>query len=614
MQSNARYVVGIDLGTTNCALAYVDTSSAPDERTAQVLEIPQLTAPGEVSALPVLPSFVYLPEAHEAVPETLMLPWHTEPPDVVVGAYARDMAAQVPGKVVASAKSWLCYEGVDRRGDILPWDSSAVPRQLSPVKAAQLYLEHLRNAWDHLMAADEAQLCLAQQHVILTVPASFDAVARELTVEAATAAGLQVRLLEEPQAAFYSWLEEQGEGWREVVSDGDVILVCDVGGGTSDFSLIAVANEEGDLTLQRIAVGDHILLGGDNMDLTLAYGMAQKLKETRGVNLDAYQVAALTHACRAAKEKLGTGDPEPQTLTILGRGTGVVGGTIRTELTVEEMSELLLDGFFPVCAITDKPAERRRVGLRTFGLDYAADPALTRHLSAFIAKHSFQDAEGRPMLPTAVLFNGGVTKSGVFQTRIIDVLRKWGGVDAESPVTILSHGDPDLAVALGAASYGHIQREGGVRIKAGSARSYYLGVESGLPAVPGFAPPLEALCVVNFGMEEGTVCDVDAQNLGLVVGEPTEFRFLSSTCRPEDAVSARLTAWSDEELEELAPLVVELPVGEGAAAPIGTLVPVKLRAELTEIGTLQLWCHDRRGEGRWQLEFELRQDEAAAPE
>ncbi len=607
MEGKPRYIVGIDLGTTNCALAYVDTAPPEDERRVDVLRIPQLTAPGEVSELASLASFVYLPEPHEAVPETLMLPWHTEPPGVAVGAYARAMAAKAPGKVVASAKSWLCYEGIDRRSPVLPWDRGEVPRQVSPVRAAQYYLEHLRDAWNYLKAGDDASLRLEAQEVILTVPASFDAVARELTVEAATGAGLSVRLLEEPQAAFYAWLNAQGVAWRDSVADGDVVLVCDVGGGTTDFSLIAVMDVEGDLTLQRVAVGDHTLLGGDNMDLTLAYGTAAKLRQTRGLNLDAYQIAALTHGCREAKERLGAGETEPQTVTVLGHGSSVIGGSITTEISAEDLSSLLIDGFFPVCAISDAPAERRKVGLRTFGLDYASDPALTRHLAGFLGKHSFRDAEGNPMLPTAILFNGGVTKSPVFQQRVIDVLRSWN-TDAESELAVLGRHDPDLAVAIGAASYAHVQREGGVRIKAGSARSYYIGVESGLPAVPGFAPPLEALCVVSFGLEEGSSVDVDADGLGLVVGEPTEFRFLSSTCRPDDAVGDRLPGWDDDELEELAPLVAELPVGEGAAAPIGTLVPVRLRTELMEVGTLQVWCHDTRGGGRWKLEFELREE------
>jgi len=606
MDQTSRYIVGIDLGTTNTALAYVDMAAAPAERTVQTFLIPQLVAAGEVAELPLLPSFTYLPGPGDVVPDTLRLPWHRrKAPDWAAGAFARDMAALQPGKVVSSAKSWLCYDGIDRHSECLPFSRTEAPRRISPVTASRYYLEHLRDAWNHALAKGDAEARLEKQTVMLTVPASFDAVARELTVEAATEAGLTVRLLEEPQAAFYAWLERQGEAWRHHVGDGDVVLVCDIGGGTTDFSLIAVTSHAGDLQLQRIAVGEHTLLGGDNMDLTLAYGMAAKIRRERGVALDAYQLAALTHACRAAKERLGSGVAEPQPLTILGRGSGVIAGTLKTEVTPEEMQALLLDGFFPRCEVSDKPAERRKVGLRAFGLDYAADPALTRHLAAFIDRHSFRDAAGRPMLPTAVLFNGGVTKSEAFQGRVLEVLRHWSAQN-ERQTAVLSQVDPDLAVARGAAWYATVQRQGGVRIKAGSARSYYLGIESALPAVPGFATPMDALCVVAFGMEEGTSMEIAAEGIGLVVGEPTEFRFFSSTVRPDDRVGNVLPEWGDDELVELPALVAELPVEEGKTSPIGTLVPVRLRAVLTEIGTLQLWCDDARGGQGWKLEFELR--------
>ncbi len=611
MEQESRYIVGIDLGTTNTALAYVDTALPPAERTVQTFLVPQLVAPGEVAELPLLPSFTYLPGPADVAPDMLRLPWHRrKAPDWAVGVFARDMAARQPDKVVSSAKSWLCHEGIDRRSDCLPFSRGEVPRRISPITASRLYLEHLRDAWNHTMAAGDPGLRLEKQTVLLTVPASFDAVARDLTVEAAAAAGLSVRLLEEPQAAFYAWLHRQGEGWRRQVREGDLILVCDIGGGTTDFSLIAVASREGDLELHRIAVGEHTLLGGDNMDLTLAYGMAAKLKRERGVTLDAYQLAALTHACRAAKERLGSGVTEPQPLAVLGRGSGLIAGTLKTEITPGELEGLLLDGFFPRCEITDRPAERRKVALRAFGLDYAADPALTRHLAAFLDRHSPRGADGKPALPTAVLFNGGVTKAVLFQERILGVLRGWQPPGREPPA-VLGQPDPDLAVACGAAWYGTVQRQGGVRIRAGSARSYYLGVESALPAVPGYAPPVDALCVVAFGMEEGTAAEVDAEGIGLVVGEPTEFRFFSSTVRTGDTVGTVLREWGPDELVEMPPLVAELPVEEGKTSPIGTLVPVRLRSVLTEIGTLQLWCDDARGGQSWKLEFELRGNDPA---
>ncbi|MCK5802577.1 MAG: Hsp70 family protein, partial [Lentisphaeria bacterium] len=380
------------------------------------------------------------------------------------------------------------------------------------------------------------------------------------------------------------------------------------GGGTSDFSLIAVLGEGGDLTLERLAVGDHTLLGGDNMDLTLAYGMAAKIQREQGVRLDKYQLAALAHACREAKENLGEeGAAGAQPLTILGRGTGLVGGTISTEITTEELRALLVDGFFPTCNLDEKPAERRRVGLRAYGLEYASDPALTRHLAAFLDRHRLEDEEGNIRLPNVVLFNGGVSKSDMFRERVTGAIRAWNS-DDDWEIKVLGKHDADLSVALGAAWYGCVQRAGGVRIKAGSARSYYIGVESSLPAVPGFTPPVEALCVVNFGLEEGSSVSVDEQGLGLIVGEPIEFRFFSSTCRQEDKIGARLEGWDEQEVEELPPLVVELPLEKGEASSIGTLVPIMLRTELTEIGTLQLWCDELGGDRSWKLEFELRED------
>lgn len=608
MSEKSRYVIGIDLGTTNCALAYVDTAPPVEERRVRTLSIPQLVAPGEIQALPVLPSFIYLPEAHDVRSDMLRLPWQCDDTDIAVGTWARDMAAKVPGKVVSSAKSWLCYEGLDRRQRVLPFDRQEVPRQISPVDAARLCLEHLREAWNDAMAREDTNLALQRQTVVLTVPASFDAVARELTVEAAEAAGLTVRLVEEPQAAFYAWLHEQGDGWRESVRAGDLVLVCDVGGGTTDFSLIAVEDRDGNLELERIAVGDHILLGGDNMDLTLAYRVAATLEKERGTKLDAYQIAGLAHACREAKEKLAHADADSrQPLTVLGRGTGVIGGTMTTELKAGEIADYLEQGFLPDCTLNDRPRERRRMGLRTFGLDYASDPALTRHLAAFLGRHAPGSDDGGPRMPSAVLFNGGVTRSPLLRTRVRDVLRSWQNGE-HGGLTVLEESHPDLGVAAGAAWYAVVQREGGVRIKSGSARSYYIGVEASMPAIPGMPAPVEALCVVNFGMEEGAEADVPAEGLGLIVGEPTEFRCFSSTVRNDDSIGTLLEDWRDDELEEMPPLVVELPAEDATNNAIGAMVPVTLRSVMTEIGTLQVWCRDQRRDRRWKLEFELRED------
>ncbi|MDT8389768.1 MAG: Hsp70 family protein [Lentisphaeria bacterium] len=608
--SESRFIVGIDLGTTNCSVSYVDTSEADTGPAPKVagLMIPQLVAPGEVRALPYLPSFVYLPDDHDVAEGALNVPWSSDNSRrYAVGAFARDMAATVPGKVVASAKSWLCVEGVDGHAEILPVGQGDGARRVSPVAAARLLLEHLKQAWHWQFARANPEHALERQTVYLTVPASFDAMAREMTAQAAAEAGLAITLLEEPLAAFYAWLHDHHDDWREFVAEGDTVLVCDVGGGTTDFTLIIVTGEDGALSLERVAVGDHILLGGDNMDLTLAYTLAAKIQHEQGVQLDTRQLAALTHACREAKEKLGdTHQPTTQTLTVLGRGTGVVGGSLSVELTRDEMNACLVDGFFPLCDITDTPRERRRMGLRSFGLSYASDPAVTKYVAGFINKHSFKNAQGYPLLPAAVLFNGGVSKSDIFRDRVLETLRAWGKMTGQEPETLMES-DPDMAVGVGAAWYGWVRRSGGVRIKSGAARSYYLGVESSVPAVPGFTPPMDALCVLSFGMEEGSSAEVPVNGLGLVVGEPTEFRFFSSSSRQHDTVGQTLTGnWGDD-LVELPPLVAELPVEAGGNAPLGSLVPVNLEVDFTEVGTLQVWCLDTRGGGRWKLEFNARE-------
>ena len=602
--SSSRFCVGIDLGTTNSVLSYVDTQS--DNPIPQTLSIPQLVAPGEIASLPSLPSFIYLPEDGEIDLKLLKLPWQKSGENIAVGSFALDMSAKSPDKVVSSSKSWLCCDKIDRHSPCLPvCPEGENMRQISPVEAATLILDHLKQAWNHLMASKDASNRLENQEVIITVPASFDAIARDLTVEAANALDLHFTLLEEPQAAFYSWLAHNQESWRKQVEDGDVVLVCDIGGGTSDFSLIAVMGEEGDLTLQRLAVGDHTLLGGDNMDLTLAYTISTKLKKERGISLNQRQFAALTHSCRKAKEAFGSGNTDDQELVILGTGSGLVGGTITTKISYDDLKNAILDGFFPSCAISDKPSIFRHSGLRTMSLDYAADPAFTRHLASFLERHSFHDDNGNTLLPGVVLFNGGVTKPALFRDRIVETIQSWHGENA-AEVVVLQQDDSDQAVAMGAAWYSYVKRIGGIRIKAGSPRSYYIGVESSMPAIPGMEPPLEALCVVNFGLEEGSSVTIDAQGLALVVGEPTEFRFFSSTVRHDDKIGDRIDANDCPDLVELPSLQVMLTRSEEDSSV--NLIPVKLRTDLTDIGTLQLWCEEIKGENSWKLEFDIRSD------
>jgi molecular chaperone DnaK (HSP70) len=599
----SRYVVGIDLGTTNCALAYADTSKSVDSAPApiQSLAIPQVVGVNDVAERPLLPSFLYLPGAKEFPAGATDLPWKS-PSDRVVGTFAREHGAKVPGRLVASAKSWLSHAGVDRRSPILPWSASEDVAKVSPVAASTAYLAHLRDAWNSQIAGKTAADRLENQEVLLTVPASFDAVARELTIEAARGAGLtQVTLLEEPQAAFYAWLSAQGERWRKAVKVGDLLLVCDIGGGTTDFTLIAVSEQGGDLELTRLAVGEHILLGGDNMDLALAHAVAANL--SGGMEgLDAAQKVALSYACRNAKETLFA---QPQKaaapVTVLGRGSKVIGGSIKTELTREMLDRVLLDGFFPRSAPTDLPDRGRRIGLTEIGLPYAADARITRHLARFLGQQAGSlHAEGGQVKPSGVLFNGGVFKASALRERVADVLSSWAG----NPVPPLGSTDLDLAVALGAAYYGQVRRGKGIRIRGGVSRSYYVGIETAAPAVPGIRPPIKALCVVPMGMEEGTEADVPGPEFGLVVGEPAEFRFLGSTTRRDDPVGAVLDRWQPDELQEMAPMETSLAVDEGGD---GDTVPVRLHAHVTEVGTLELWCNSTRDDRRWKLEFNVRE-------
>jgi molecular chaperone DnaK (HSP70) len=587
--SNARYVVGIDLGTTNSAVAFIDSSSPAPK--IEMLPIPQLVAPGAVEPRPTQPSFLYLPAEAEFKREQLALPWGHEPgaQPSIVGELARTHGWQVPARLVSSAKSWLSHAGIDRLAAILPWQAPPEVAKVSPVEASARYLGHLGAAWDH--AHPDAPL--ADQDVLLTVPASFDAVARELTVQAAQQAGLpHVTLLEEPQAAFYSWLGQAGDQWREQLAVGDVVLVCDVGGGTTDFSLISVSDVDGNLALERVAVGDHILLGGDNMDLALAYAVKARL-DAEGHTLDNWQFASLVHACRGAKEQLLAGqDLQSAPVVVLGRGSKVIGGSKRTELLRADVERVLVDGFFPQAALGERPKRDRRVGLRELGLPFAADAAITRHLSAFVGAHR---------KATAVLFNGGVMKGRVLRQRIVETLDSWSD-SPEDDLKVLAGTDLDLAVAHGAAYYGMVRRGKGVRIRGGTARAYYIGIESSAPAVPGVEPPLKALCVAPFGMEEGTEADVTSDELGLVIGEPAEFRFLSSSTRREDQAGT-LVEDAPRQLTELAPVATTL--GSDRDEHAGELVPVTLRSRVTEIGTLELFCVERGGK-QWKLSYNLR--------
>ena len=607
-----RFAVGIDLGTTHTTLAVAPFDG--DTPRPQVLSIPQRVSQGQIEAQPLLPSFLYFAHASEG-PQAL--PWDAER-TFVVGEYARARGVDAPARVISSAKSWLSHPTVDRRAGILPLGAPEDVEKISPVETSWRYLEHLVEAFDARFGGGDASL--AQQDVILTVPASFDASARELTVEAALAAGIEkVTLLEEPQAALYAWTLGMGDAWRGQISPGDVVLVVDVGGGTTDFSVIAAVDKDGALDLVRVAVGDHILLGGDNMDLALAHLARQKL-EVEGKVVDRWQQVSLVHACRVAKERLLSEVSLPSApIAIASRGSALLGATLRTELTREEVTRNIVDGFFPSVSADARPTTRARAGLTQLGLPYASDPAVTRHLAAFLARQSgalsrlegfvgrsTEERAPRLLAPTAVLFNGGVMKADPLRQRLVETLDAWLAGDGAPPVRVLEGADLDLAVARGACAYALVRRGKGLRIRGGTARAYYVGIEGAVPAVPGLEPPITALCVAPFGMEEGTEAALPPHELGVIVGEPVRFRFFGSSVRRDDKAGDALEEWQADELDEQPPIEVTLPaVGRRE----GDVVPVRLRSRVTEVGTLLIEAEPLRplhADERWRVELSVR--------
>ncbi|EJG1639265.1 Hsp70 family protein [Vibrio alginolyticus] len=628
-QQTPKFSVGIDLGTTHCVMSFVDTHN--EDARVEVMPIPQLTAPGTVETRNQLGSFLYQPHEHEMNPQSRVLPWSSEP-KALVGAIARNLGSKTPIRLVASAKSWLCHAGVNRRDAFLPAGSPEEVEKVSPLRATELYLEHLKDAWNHTNPNHN----LADQDVTITVPASFDPAARDLTAEAARNVGfVHLTLLEEPQAALYNWIDNSNDKWRDEVEVGDIVLVVDIGGGTTDLSLVEVTEDDGNLTLNRIAVGEHILLGGDNMDLALAYRLKMKLAQ-EGKELQPWQVQAMTHACRDAKEAL-LNDSELQSVPIVvpSRGSKLLGATLKTELTQEEVQQTLVDGFFPQVAITDHPVQRNRGALTQMGLPYAQDAGITRHIAAFLSKQAnalsasgngaeaaaqdfnpFANMPGMPgadaaqsadfIKPTAILFNGGVLKSKLLATRLEDTINEWL-IEADAEMAKRLTGvDLDLAVASGAAYYGSVRRGQGVRIRGGIASAYYVGIESAMPAIPGMAPPMEALCVAPFGMEEGSSVDVPSQEFGLIIGQPVNFQFFGSTVRRDDLAGTHLDYWAPEELEELPEIQVTLPVSEGRRE--GEVVPVTLASHVTELGTLYLEAIAADNGQKWHVEFDVRED------
>lgn len=590
----SRYLIGIDLGTTNSALAYIDLQQPKGKvgpTAIRPFRMPQLVNLAETGPRDLLPSFLYLPGPHDLPPGAAALPWDKDR-NHIVGEFARNHGAKVPGRLVTSAKSWLCHAGVDRSAPLLPWSAPPDVHRISPVEASTRYIKHMVEAWNFAMAKDDPAALLEKQMVVLTVPASFDDMARTLTVEAARKAGIEnLTLLEEPQAAFYCWLATHSADEAAHLKPDDLCLVVDVGGGTTDFSLIQAIEQEGELGFVRQAVGDHLLLGGDNMDLALAKFVETKLPQAG--KLDAAQYGLLTQACRAGKESLlSPNPPASHSVAVMGRGRQVIGGSLHTSISPQEVSSTLLNGFFPFVAADAEPQRGARTGLHEMGLPYVSDPAITRHLAGFLKKHG--DA-----VPRAILFNGGVFQPALLRQRVVEVLSTWWDSQASpwKPL-VLTNPSLDLAVAWGATHFAWLKHTGGRRIGGGIARSYYIAVESAARQ----DAKRTVLCVVPQHLEEGQEIALQKPELELALGQPVQFPLFTSTVRSDDKAGDLLTV-APTQLGQLPPLHTVLRGGKRA----GTRnVPVTLAARCTEIGTLELFCVAREGDNRWRLEFNVR--------
>ncbi|WP_456434157.1 Hsp70 family protein [Thermosulfuriphilus sp.] len=583
-----RYLVGIDLGTTNSAVAYVDLQEPGPRPQLRLFEIPQLTGRQRLSPHAVLPSFLYLPGEFDLEPGACALPWDKER-NYIVGVLAREQGLRVPNRLVSSAKSWLCHGGVDRQSPILPWGAGDEVPKVSPVEASARYLQHIKEAWNWTMARDNPEARLENQEVIVTVPASFDDVARELTLAAAKNTGLSVTLIEEPVAAFYAWLSANEENWTEIIKEGQLILICDVGGGTTDFTLIeAIAGPEGP-ELKRVAVGDHILLGGDNMDLALARLVERKLS---GARLDLVRFQMLTHQCREIKERLlSESGPEEEAVRLTGRGTALIAETLVAKISRDEVLSLILEEFFPFEEWSEGLKNFRSVpgGLREWGLPYARESAITKHLAAFLYRHG-QKA------PHFVLFNGGAMKPSLLRERILKALGQWFGSEARE----LKNPSLDLAICLGSAYYGLVRRGLGIKIGGGVPRSYYLGV------APKEEGKLSAVCLVPQGTEEG--CELELpRSFEVITNRPVRFSLYHATDRQKDQLGEVITVQPGD-LAELPPLVTVLKYGKRKEAK---RIPVRVGALLTEVGTLEIFCRCLKTPHRWRLRFELRREKTA---
>ena len=597
-----RYIIGIDLGTTNSAVAYVDMAAAEDNATRRSIErlsIPQLIDRAEMDALPVLPSFLYLPGEHDLPPGSAALPWAADR-TYIVGEYARTQGARIPGRLVASAKSWLSHGGVDRTARILPWSAEEDVEKVSPVDASARYLLHIAEGWNQQMAGGQPTAAAHDPSV---------AFADQLIIEAAKRAGIQrAILLEEPMAAFYAWLSANESTWAQRMDDKQLVLICDVGGGTSDFSILAVQEGRDGLRFNRLAVGDHILLGGDNMDYALGRMIEQRLFGQAG-KLETQRWAQLVYQCRQAKETLfGPYSGTHVEITLLGSGSQLIGGVRTAELSRDEMERVIVDGFFPEVALDHAAAERRRTALTEFGLPFEQDPRITSHLARFW-RH-FEElvaAEvGRSVpWPDFVLFNGGTLAPRSIRKRILDSVRSWFAPRAGedwAPIE-LTNAHPDAAVALGAAYYGLVRLGMGVRVGSGSPRSYYVAVDGVAENSADRSSVQTAVCLVPRGTEEGYEVRLDTPSFEALANQPVAFQILASSTRVGDQLGD-IVQLDVNEVNLLPPIRTVLRFGK---RDIATTLPVQLGVRLTEIGTLDLGCTSQLSDHRWQLQFDVRQ-------
>jgi molecular chaperone DnaK (HSP70) len=593
-----RYIIGIDLGTTNSAVSYVDLQAENRRnRGIRLFKIPQLTGPGEVSPLPVLPSFCYLPGGYDISEAAIRLPWQSDDPGFV-GRFARDHGSRVPGRLVVSAKSWLCHSGADRRAPILPWGSGDDVRKISPVQATAAYLKHIRLAWNSMRADDDA-FYLENQTIIITVPASFDEVARDLTIEASNIAGLaNVTLLEEPLAAFYSWLISHESDWQDHIRPGQLVLVCDVGGGTTDFTLITLEETEGAPRFVRIAVGDHLILGGDNIDLALARHVEKTFSRQGPLTTDRWKT--LCHLCRQAKENILDSDISGDTVTMMGEGTRLIGGTLSAKIERQTLENIVLDGFFPLVKPDAAGPPHDRKGISEFGLPYASEPAITRHIGMFLEKHreAVHQLLRKAPFPDFILFNGGSLKARIVQERIREAIRHWFAEPDTGLPRVLENPEPDLAVALGAGYYGLVKAGQGVRVGSGSARAYYLGLAGGAYQKGDQAT---AICLVERGTEEGVRISLPDRVFEVLANQPVGFTLYSSSYRSGDKCGDLIPV--DDTLTPLPPVQTVIQFGRKG---VKTTIPVQMEAEYTEMGVLAVWCRSLSSPHRWRLQFQLR--------